>query len=156
MAIPGLTSALIPKLEAIPWMANVPFRLVEELASYLESRKFARGEIIFREGAHDHFLGFIVSGRIQITKDNGEGQERELAMLGRGQEMGEMSLVDGHPRSASGRAVENTEILVLRPERFRELRDKSPELALVLMTRVATLLSQKLRATSGHLVEVLH
>jgi CRP-like cAMP-binding protein len=156
MAIPAFTAELITRLEAIPWVAKLPFRQVEELAAYLELREYEEGTVLFREGAQDHFLGFIVSGRVRITKDDGHGQERELATLGRGTEMGEMSLVDGHPRSASGQAVEDCVVLVLRASSFQKVKDENPALALVLLTRMATLISQKLRATSGHLVEILH
>jgi CRP/FNR family cyclic AMP-dependent transcriptional regulator len=66
-----------------------------------------------------------------------------------------MSLVDGEPRSASVKAVTETEIVVLSNEGFAELGEHVPRLAFDLLSEIARHISLRLRRTSGELVQLI-
>jgi CRP/FNR family transcriptional regulator, cyclic AMP receptor protein len=67
-----------------------------------------------REGDPGRDMYVIQSGRVRVTRKLG-GEERELAILGKGQFFGEMSLLESLPREADVRAIEDSELLVLGP-----------------------------------------
>lgn len=62
-----------------------------------------------------------------------------------------MSLVDEEPKSASVVTKENTLVLVLTKQGFNEMVEDAPKLAVKLLTKIARLMSERLRKTSGAL-----
>lgn len=82
--------------------------------SHHEIQNFADGEIVVREGEETREMFVIRKGQIEILKQVG-GHEVRLAVLGRGAFFGEMSLLEGLPRSATARARGETSLVVLRP-----------------------------------------
>ena len=79
-----------------------------------ELQTFEDGEIVFREGEESSAMYVLRSGTIEILKDVA-GHQVRLAMLDRGSFFGEMSLLEGLPRSATARAIGKASLLVLRP-----------------------------------------
>lgn len=79
-----------------------------------EIQTFADGEVIFHEGDTSSEMYVIRSGKVEIAKQVG-GHPIRLAVLDRGSFFGEMSLLEGLPRSATARAAGPTSLLVLRP-----------------------------------------
>jgi CRP/FNR family cyclic AMP-dependent transcriptional regulator len=79
-----------------------------------ELQSFADGEVIFSEGDTSSEMYVIRTGRVDISKQVG-GHPIGLATLDRGAFFGEMSLLEGLPRSATARASGATQLLVLRP-----------------------------------------
>jgi CRP/FNR family transcriptional regulator, cyclic AMP receptor protein len=79
-----------------------------------EIQAFTDGEIVFNEGESSSEMYVVRAGKIEISKHVG-GHEIRLAVLDRGAFFGEMSLLEGLPRSASARAIGNVSLLVLRP-----------------------------------------
>jgi CRP-like cAMP-binding protein len=79
-----------------------------------EIQSFAGGEVIFTEGDTTSEMYVIRVGMVEISKQVG-GHPIRLAVLDRGAFFGEMSLLEGLPRSATARAIGATQLLVLRP-----------------------------------------
>jgi len=76
------------------------------------ARKLVSNEILFREGDSSEAMYVVKSGRLSIFKTKGKG-EIELASVGPGQMFGEMAFFDQRPRSASVKATQDTEVIVL-------------------------------------------
>lgn len=79
-----------------------------------EIQAFADGEIVFNEGESSSEMYVVRTGKVEISKTVG-GHSIRLAVLDRGSFFGEMSLLEGLPRSATARAVGSVSLLVLRP-----------------------------------------
>ncbi len=79
-----------------------------------ETQSFKDGDIIFQEGEISSEMYVIRTGSVEITKNTG-GRAMRLAVLERGAFFGEMSLLEGLPRSATARAIGGVSLLVLRP-----------------------------------------
>jgi CRP-like cAMP-binding protein len=79
-----------------------------------EIQRFADGEVIFAEGDTSTEMYVLRSGKIEISK-HVAGHSIRLAVLDRGAFFGEMSLLEGLPRSATARAIGGVQVLVLRP-----------------------------------------
>jgi CRP-like cAMP-binding protein len=79
-----------------------------------EVQTFSHGEMIFREGDSSSEMFVVRSGQVEISKSVG-GHSLRLATLDRGSFFGEMSLLEGLPRSATAHAIGDVSLLVLRP-----------------------------------------
>lgn len=105
--------------------------------------------ILVEEDEPDHSLFIIIKGQVKVFVSGEEGREAILALLSNGDFFGEMSLLDGEPRSASVRAMEPTELLVLRrDEFFAELR-RLPELSFTLLAEMSRRLRRANRQISS-------
>ncbi len=89
------------------------------MSETIYSRKFAAGEEIFRIGDQGRNAYFIEKGRVEITNPR-DGEDLVLATLGVGEIFGEMSMIDDAPRSATVRALEDTEVIIIQRSRIMQ------------------------------------
>lgn len=94
---------------------------LERLASGIRTRRFRRGEVLFHQGDPGDALFILITGAVKILLPGEAGDEAILATVRPGEFFGELSLLDGAPRSATAVALEPTETLVLSRDRFRGL-----------------------------------
>ena len=88
-------------------------------------RTFKEGEVLFKEGDKGREMFVVQDGEIRITRDSKDGPV-ELARLGNGSILGEMSLLDNLPRSASGTAVRPTKVSIINELVFNSILAKVP------------------------------
>ena len=143
-------------LEAIPWLMDMPFRELRELAYYIDGYALREGNILFKEGDDESYLVIIVSGSIDIIKQDSTQNPQLVATLREGKVFGEMSLLDGEPRSATAVAKDEVMIFVLTQERYEALQKREPAVALRITLKMAKAISQKLRQTTGQWVELVN
>jgi len=122
---------------------------LKQLESFFVPRRYTRGQVIFHMGDDGGSLYFIRKGRVKVTIPSPEGDEVILVILSAGEILGELSLIDGRPRSATVQAMEETEALCLRREDFVGLMRSRFGVAL----RMLEVLSQRLRDTDVMLAE---
>jgi CRP/FNR family transcriptional regulator, cyclic AMP receptor protein len=113
------------------------------------------GATVFLEGDLAGFMCIVVSGQLKIFKDSGGGRSKVIAHAGAGTSLGEMSMIDNQPHSATAVAVEPVMLITLTRADFTRIVDESPKLATKILWRFAQLMSQRLRNTSGMLVDSL-
>lgn len=127
-----------------PLLAGLSDLELDALAECLGKRTFARGMVIFHKGSLGQNLYIIESGRVRIYSLSTEGQEITINMLGPGEAFGELSLLDGLPRSAGAMAVENTVAYTLHRDDFLRRLDANPRMARSILEMV----SMRLRYTT--------
>lgn len=110
---------------------------------------------VFTEGASDPYMCFILKGKIGIYKTDAKHQVTKIATVSAPQSLGEMCLIDGKPRSATAKTETEVLMLVLTTDNYLKLAGRSPAVANKLLTKIAQMLSQRLRATSVQLVDYL-
>ena len=115
----------------------VPEDVLTRNCSGLALRRFARGEEIFDEQSRGRDLFLILAGRVRIKKHTKYGVESLLAVLHEDDFFGELSLIDGLPRSARAEAMDDCMIATLPHVLFRRLVDESPEFTLNLLSSLA-------------------
>ncbi|MEJ2200418.1 MAG: cyclic nucleotide-binding domain-containing protein [Desulfuromonadaceae bacterium] len=142
-------------LERIPWLADLSWQELETLARYFKVSRATKGITIFREGDRDSYLGLIAEGRVQVIKRDDHQQAKILAILGPGKVFGEMMLIDGEPRSATIVAAEPATLLLFSRDSLDTLIEEFPRLAAKFLCKLCALLSQRLRRTSGQLVDLI-
>jgi len=107
------------------------------LAAVMDLRAYQAGQVVFQQGEEGDSLLCVVSGQLDtLVKDNA-GQEIVLTELGPGDAVGEMSMLDGRPRSATVRCVEDARVLVLERDELLALLPRAPHLALDMMAQMA-------------------
>lgn len=124
-------------LKSVPLFAGLTDREIEEFAAYVRRVRFPKKSIVFQEGDPGDFLLILQKGRVKVTLLGESGQETILAMLEPPAFLGEISLLDDAPRSATVVAMEPTEFLRLAREPFIALVKKHPQMAFTIMARVA-------------------
>lgn len=110
------------------------------LEARLRPRRFPSGGIVLQQGQFSTELHIIRSGVVRVRSSDSLGQISELAQLGPGQFVGEMSLLTGQPHSATVTAISPTESLVLGRDDFLALLGDSPRLA----QNISRVLSERL------------
>ena len=97
----------------------------------------------------------IAEGAVDVVKRDSEGKNQVITSLGPGKTFGEMALIDGEPRSASVVAAQDTLLFALTQESFESLLEETPRLGAKLLMMITKGMSQRLRQTSGVLVDYL-
>lgn len=106
------------------------------------------GELVIREGEPGDSLYIVLSGELEVTKSDG-GREITLATRRAGEFIGEMSLLEATPRTASVRATAESDLLAIGPDDFRRLLERRPQTA----TTVLRTVTGRLRSTEALLVQ---
>jgi len=106
-------------LYRIPLFGAFSEEVATDLASHITERKVASGQVIFCEGDVGKELLIVRHGSVKIFLPGADDREEAvLAVLGDGEFFGELSLLDGHTRSASAVALDETILLCLQHEAF--------------------------------------
>jgi CRP-like cAMP-binding protein len=108
------------------------------VAGALRPRRFRRGETIFHAGDPGDSLFIVSEGAVKITIPADDGSEPAiLTTLGPGEFFGELSLLDGAPRSATAVAIDGVEAQVLRRDAFDAVVDATPAVRRALLEALA-------------------
>lgn len=123
---------------------------LDMIAKMVIEKTFHKSEIILREEDDSGQSLFILAkGEVKVFLSTDKGREAILATLKEGDFFGEMSLLDGEPRSATVRAVEESRLLVIRREDFLSTIRKEPDLALSLLAEMSRRLRKSNRQISS-------
>lgn len=95
--------------------------------------RFRRGTVIFREGSESASVIIVRSGRVKVSSNTASGNEVVLAVRGPGALLGELSAVDGGPRSATVTALETVTALAIPSAEFERILLGHGRVAFVLM-----------------------
>ncbi|MBP8144377.1 MAG: Crp/Fnr family transcriptional regulator [Inhella sp.] len=85
----------------------------QTVANSVSKRRFKRGEMLVEQGGQPNALFILLNGRARVLTADHRGREVIMAVLGAGDYVGEMSLIDGEPASATVRCEAPTDVLVL-------------------------------------------
>ena len=107
---------------------------LSDVESLLSSKTYAKNEMIFMEDDEGSKLMFIiVSGKVKVSITGISGKETILAILNEKDYFGEMSLIDGEPRSASVQTLDKSVLLILHRNDLFKLIERQPKLSLSML-----------------------
>ena len=133
-------------LRNVALFAGLSDQALEDLASSLGRRTFAKGMIVFHQGSSGRTMYIVESGKVRIFSLSESGQEVTHNIYGPGEVFGEFSLLDGLPRSAGAVAMEKTVTHTLRRDDFFQHLEASPSMA----RSIIEVLTARLRFTTEH------
>jgi CRP-like cAMP-binding protein len=141
--------ALEDTLAGVPLFSELKSGELKRLTKAMVERRFPKGHVIVKEGDQAVAFYVISAGQVEVVKGIDQEKPQLLATLGAGEFFGEMALLDGYPRSASIRALDDTECVVLsRWDFIAELRS-SPDIAVGILP----VLSRRLREADEELAQ---
>ena len=138
------------ELASVPLFSQLSRKDLVRIGRAVVERHYKKGETIVKEGDQAVAFFMVVKGKVEVARGIGP-KKQKLNDLGPGSVFGEMALLDGGPRVATVRAIEETECLVLsRWDFVAELRT-NPQVAVGMLP----ILSRRLREVEGRLGETL-
>ncbi len=148
IAVPEPGAPLVEFLRQIPLFSELETEQLRTVCRLSKRIKVGAGTRIIDEGARGDALYVILSGELEVSK-NDDGRELILATRGPGEFLGEMSLLEQRPRTASVKAIRESEVLAIDAETFGGLLDANPIIARGILRTVAA----RLRSTEGSLMQ---
>jgi CRP/FNR family transcriptional regulator/CRP/FNR family cyclic AMP-dependent transcriptional regulator len=148
---------LAEQLGQLPLFESVGRLVLLALAQACEIQAGAKGDVLVREddlATRGFYL--ILEGSAKVVLTGPDGREAVLALLEEGDFFGEMSLLDGDPRSATVRATTDIRLVLLRRPSFMELLQKHPEISIALLTALSARLRQANRKISALALSPVH
>lgn len=136
-------------LSDIDLFSDLPGSDLEALAKRCRWRRYAPDQQVIGHQDRTTDVYFIASGRVRVTVYSPSGKEVSFRDLGAGKSFGELSAVDGEPRSANVIALTETLLASLPADTFRRMLTEHPELA----TRMMGYLAGLVRKLSDRVVE---
>lgn len=130
---------------AFGFLAKLTADEVTALRASGRVRTYRRGAALFFEGERSQTVAIVLRGRGKVSSLSSDGHETVLAFRSPGDLLGELSVLDGGPRSASVTAAEPVVALIVSGSRFRELLAARPRIAIVLLET----LTRRLRVPTG-------
>jgi CRP/FNR family cyclic AMP-dependent transcriptional regulator len=131
--------------------ANLTDKELKRFAAISETSDLDSGAIIIEEGAEGDGIYIVEEGQVIVSKSEGEVRST-IVTLERGEQFGEMSLIESAPTSARVSADGAVKLIKIPRNKFMELLEKDYKIAAKVYKALAYSLSRRLRATSSDLV----
>jgi len=120
-------------LKRVPLFSKIADKELEKIAEIFHLKKYRKDEDIFSEGEVGDALYILVSGAVKVFRRSSDGRIKTLAILEKGDFLGEMAILDREIRSANVKAVEDTEMLVIDRRDFEASLTSNPQIAFKIM-----------------------
>jgi NTE family protein len=139
-----LSEAKRAELIATSFFADLNPGAIDQLLAELQLIHLAGGAVLFRAGDVGDSMYVVLSGRLRASIDGADGTGEVLRELSRGDSVGELALLTGEARSATIRAIRDTELAQLSRAAFERLSQSDP----TLIRRIAVQLAARQRQGS--------
>lgn len=131
-------------LSKVPLFASFGEADRAAVAARMQTRRYSKGSILVRENDPGESLFIVLRGNVAVTRATADGKESILSILKEGDFFGEMAVLDESPRSATIKALKETEAAILSRDDLLDLLRSNPHMSLLLVVA----LSARLRATN--------
>jgi CRP/FNR family cyclic AMP-dependent transcriptional regulator len=147
----SVASSKLAVLRKHPIFCDLDPEAFDQLCRYAKHTTLKRGAAIFSKGDPGNSMIAVISGTVKISVSSAEGRSAILNLIGPGEIFGEMSVLDGQPRSADATANASCEIFVIDRREFLPFVRSQPALAM----KFIELLCTRLRWTSDQVEQVI-
>jgi CRP-like cAMP-binding protein len=124
-------------LATVPLFKSLDSRERDRFAELVREKNYPKGSVILFEDDPGDALFVVRAGRVKVVLLAEDGREVILSLMGVGEYFGELSLIDGQPRSAHVIAMEDSSLLVLHRDDFRRRVESSPGVAWALLQELS-------------------
>ncbi len=128
---------------------------LERVSAMVEEHHFRKGDYMCREGAWGDSMYIIGDGEVKIVKKLSTENLWDITSLRHGDFFGEVSLIDGSPRTASAIALTNSTVLELYGREFKLLISKDDELSNKMLESLLRVLINRIRATDELVTNIM-
>ncbi|HAM21752.1 MAG: Crp/Fnr family transcriptional regulator [Candidatus Nanopelagicales bacterium] len=138
-------------LSRAPMFAALDPEAAAALRSSMDTVNLNKGQVLFNEGERGERLYIITDGKMKLGHTSSDGRESLLAVLGPGELLGELSLFDPGPRTATATALTETSLMGLGHNALRPWLTGRPEVAEALLQALAL----RLRRTNEQMADLV-
>lgn len=135
-------------IRKIDFFAPLEAKIIKNIAEVCVPREYSSGDYIIKQGETGLGLFFITSGKVKVEVEK-NGSKTVVAELKEEDCIGELSIIDNKPRSASVICVEDTRCLLLTRDSFTKLMNKYPDISVQMVKALA----ERLRVTTEKMTE---
>lgn len=128
---------------------------INSVAAIMTEKRVGEGMSVFLENMSGESLFLIERGTVRISKMIAEGEERTLVILSADDFFGEMAILDGSPRSATARVVEEATLWCIKKNDFDQLCDSQPKLGIKLMKNIVKVFTRRVRSSNEELRDII-
>lgn len=144
----------IESLKVLPLFKELTPAEINNIAPLFFEKNYGKNSTLFVEGMSGEILYVIKKGAVQISKKGAGNDEVVLATLKEGEFLGEMSLIDNRPRTATARVSEESLLLVMTKKAFNSLLEKYPDIALKVLLVFLRIANERLRKANESIKQV--
>lgn len=144
----GYPGAMDPRelLESVSIFSSLSAREIDALIEITTTRRLGPKEVLFRKGDPGNQLYGVLSGRLKVLATGRAGRELVFGVMGPGDVIGEIAMMDSEPRSASVVALETSELLTLHRRELIPFLEQHPKVAI----HLAGVLAGRVRRLSAY------
>ena len=139
----------------IPIFSRLRNEELRNVKKYFNLLELIPGETVFEEGDNGDYVCFVVEGSLDVLKKTVKGENVVISTLKKGGSIGEMSVIDQLPRSATIKAKTKTTLLTLSQEKLNYILSEHSSIGVKILKGIARLLSMNLRKTSSRLADYM-
>ena len=132
-------------LQDSPLFHGLAAKEIEFFATSLAQQQMSAGKTIYIENMVGESLYLIKKGSVRISQMLAEGEEQTLVVLGPGDTFGELAVIDGGPRAATARVIEDVNLFSLSRKDYNQLCSNNPRLGMQLTLNIFRSFSERLR-----------
>ena len=138
-------------IQSLPMFSGLSEREKGTLLAIFKPHHYSPGDVLCREGDRAFSFFVVCRGIVQIYKDLGKGGREQLGQLGKASMIGQVSLIDGKPRSAT--VVAKTPVTTLECSRddFERLFNAGSPFAFKILDQIIIHLSRRLRDANNQI-----
>jgi CRP-like cAMP-binding protein len=122
----------IDLIKRVPLFSSAPKSELAQIASIADEIDFPAGKVLIKEGDSGREFIVLIEGTADVERDGGK-----VATIGPGDFVGEIALIAKTPRNATITTTSPVRALVITDRAFRQLLERSPEIAVVILTALA-------------------
>jgi CRP-like cAMP-binding protein len=144
----------VERLREIGLFGALSDDVLKNLTTQLKRFRVAPGTAVFTEGDSAREMFVVLDGEVEVMKNSRRGRAQRVALLGPNDSLGEMSIIDVQPRSATVRAVAPTHLLRISTEDLDALYRHDLKAYALITLNIARELSRRLRVTDSILADI--
>lgn len=144
----------IESLKSIGLFRELTSAELAKIAPLFFEKAYTKNSTLFVEGMTGEVLYVIRKGSVQILKKGADNQDVILATLKEGEFLGEMSLIDNRPRTATARVAEDSTLMAMTKKTFTTLLEKHPDIALKIIMVFLKIANERLRKANESIKQV--
>ncbi|MCW5729725.1 MAG: Crp/Fnr family transcriptional regulator [Alphaproteobacteria bacterium] len=135
-----MATTLEGRLDSIELLKSLSPADMRQLEKQAVWRRYAAGEQVLDRSSMSRDVFFVVQGRVNVVNYSLGGREIAYASVGAGGFFGELSAIDGEPRSASVVAAERCLVATVTPEIFNDVLLKNPQIMHLVLSRLVRII----------------
>jgi len=132
----------IGNIKTVNLFSSLQYNEIEAISRITSLKHYPKSYTVFQEGEEGNALYIVINGKVKVSLYGEDGREYVLDIIGKDGFFGELSLIDGLPRSANIITIENSEFLVIRRADLLKLLMENPKITISILK----ILSKRLRA----------